>query len=314
MAARAVTRAVSAGRHEVRIRRPDKPLFPDGTTKADLAGYYERVAGTMLPHLAGRPLNLERYPDGIDGERIVQQRAGRYFPDWIRRVAVSREEAGQVEHVVAEEPATLVYLAGQACITLHPWLSRADRLDRPDRMVIDLDPADQPDTPTSPDDLRQVASGLGELLRDLGLLPFVMTTGSRGYHLVVPLRRGAGFETVRGFTRDVARVAVARDPRRLTIEQRKAARHGRIYLDVQRNAYAHTSVAPYAVRARTGAPVATPLTWEELADPAIRPDGWTLRSLPDRLERTGDPWRDIHAHAHPLGPARHRLDALLTDI
>src|SRR5919197_5771066 len=110
----------------VEITRPDKPLFPDGTSKADLARYYERVAEAMLPHIAGRPLNLERYPDGIDGQRIIQQRASEHFPEWIERVTVPKRD-GTVEHVVANEAATLVYLAGQACITLHPWLSRADR-------------------------------------------------------------------------------------------------------------------------------------------------------------------------------------------
>jgi bifunctional non-homologous end joining protein LigD len=116
----------------VKISRPDKPLFPDGTTKADLAGHYEAVADAMLPLLAGRPLNLERYPDGVGGERIMQQRAGRYFPDWIERVTVPKQ-GGTVEHVVASNADTLVYLAGQACITLHPWLSRAARALGPAR-------------------------------------------------------------------------------------------------------------------------------------------------------------------------------------
>jgi bifunctional non-homologous end joining protein LigD len=295
---------IRAGRRIVRVARPDKPLFPCGITKADLARYYAAVAPAMLPHVAGRPLNLERYPDGIDGPRIIQQQAGGHFPAWIRRVTV-RKQGGAVSHVVASDAATLVYLADQACIALHAWLSRADRLDHPDRLVFDLDPSGD-----TPDEVRQAAQVLGALLRDLELEPFAMTTGSRGYHVVVPLRRRADFDAARSFARDVARLAAARDPR-LTVEQRKAARGGRIFIDVMRNTYAHTAVAPYSVRARAEAPVATPLRWEELRQPATRPDRWTLRTLPGRLAKDGDPWADIRSSARTLASPRRRLENLL---
>jgi bifunctional non-homologous end joining protein LigD len=298
-----VSVAIRAGRRTVEISRPDKPLFP-GVTKADLARYYEAVADAMLPHLAGRPLNLERYPDGIEGQRIIQQRASDHFPDWISRVTVPKE-GGTVEHVVAAEPATLVYLANQAAITLHAWPSRADRLDRPDRLIVDLDPSDG-----TPADVRRAAIELGALLRDLGLEPFAMATGSRGYHVVVPLQRRLEFDAVRAFARDLARLAAERDPERLTVEQRKAKRGGRILLDVMRNAYAHTAVAPYAVRPRPGAPVATPLHWEELEDGELRPDRWTINAVLERLERDSDPWKDIGRAAKALGAARRRLDGL----
>jgi bifunctional non-homologous end joining protein LigD len=299
-----VTLEIRAGRRTVGITRPDKPLFPCGITKADLARYYEAVADAMLPHLAGRPLNLERFPDGIEGHRLVQQSAGKYFPGWIAR-AQTPKKGGSVEHVVARDAATLVYLAGQAALTLHRWLSRTDRLDRPDVLVVDLDPSD----PSS--DVRGAAVRFGALLRDLGLEPFAMTTGSRGFHVVAPLQRRADFDAVRAFARDLARLAAARDPEQLTVEQRKAKRGGRILVDVMRNAYGQTAVAPYSVRPRPGAPVATPLRWEELEDPQTRPDGWTLRTLPDRLERDGDPWRAIGRSARALGEPRRRLDALL---
>jgi bifunctional non-homologous end joining protein LigD len=214
---------------------------------------------------------------------------------------------GTVEHVVASDAATLVYLADQACITLHPWLSRADRLDRPDRMIFDLDPSGE-----APDEVRTAATELGALLRELGLEPFAMATGSRGYHVVVPLRRRADFQTVRGFARDVARVAIARDPR-LTVEQRRAARGGRILIDVMRNAYAHTAVAPYSVRARAGAPVAVPLRWEELLNPATRPDRWTLPTVPSRIAHDGDPWAEIQSPARTLPGPRRRLQKLLDE-
>jgi bifunctional non-homologous end joining protein LigD len=290
----------------VTISRPDKALFPDGITKADLAGYYEAVAPAMLPHLAGRPLNLERYPDGIEAQRIMQQRAGKHFPDWIERVTVPKE-GGTVEHVVASDADTLVYLADQACITPHAWLSRADRLNRPDRLIVDLDPSNG-----SPADVRRAARDMGDLLRHLELEPFAMTTGSRGFHVVVPLRRRADFDEVRAFARDLAQLAAERDPK-LTVEQRKAKRGGRILVDVMRNAYAHTAVAPYAVRARPGAPVATPLHWDELEDSKLRSDRWNIRTARERLERDGDPWADINGSARALGAARRRLDAALRE-
>jgi bifunctional non-homologous end joining protein LigD len=302
-----VSLAIRAGRRTVQVSRPDKPLFPSGITKADLARYYEAIAPVMLPHIAGRPLNLERYPDGIEGARIMQQRAGDHFLEWVGRVTVPKQ-GGTVTHVVASDAATLVYLAGQACITLHAWLCRADRLDRPDRMIFDLDPSDG-----FTEAVRAAALEIGGLLRELGLQPFAMTTGSRGFHITVALRRRAGFDEVRGFARDVARVAVARNPE-LTLEQRKAARRGRILVDVMRNAYGHTAVAPYSVRPRPDAPVATPLRWEELSQPATRPDRWTLRTVPGRLERDGDPWASIRSSGRTLGASQSRLQELLAEV
>lgn len=299
--------AIRVGRRSVEITRPDKPLFPSGETKQQLAAYYERVSDAMLPHLAGRPLNLERFPDGIDGPRIVQQHASAHFPSWIGRVRVPARK-GTVEHVLARDAATLVYLAGQACITFHRWLSRSDKLDKPDLLVVDLDPAT-----VRPAEVRRAARTFGALLRELGLDPWAMTTGSRGYHVVVPLVRREGFDDVRGFARDLAELAVAREPDAFTNEQRKAKREGKLLIDIQRNAYAHTAVAPYAVRPRPDAPVATPLHWDELDDAKTTADRWTLASIPARLESEGDPWRDIGKGAQTLTHARRALDQALAE-
>ncbi|MGN6168701.1 MAG: non-homologous end-joining DNA ligase [Solirubrobacteraceae bacterium] len=299
---------VRAGRRSVEISRPGKALFPCGITKADLASYYEQVARAMLVHIRGRPLNLERYPDGIEGERIMQQRAGRYFPAWVKRARVAKK-GGSVDHVVATDAATLVYLAGQACITLHPWLSRADRLYQPDRLIFDLDPSNG-----KPAEVLRAARTMFDLVRELGLQPWVMTSGSRGYHVTVPLRRGADFDATREFAREVATLASRREPRLFTTEQRKAKREGRILIDVMRNAYAHSAVAPYAVRARRGAPVATPLHPDELGERDTRPDRWTLRSLPPRLERDGDPWARIGSAAQTIGAARRRLQGAMDEL
>ena len=286
---------------DVQISRPDKVLIAPGVTKADLAGYYETVAPAMLPLIARRPLNFERFPDGIGGHRIFQQHAAKHFPPWVARVEVPAKD-GKVEHVVARDAATLVYLAGQACITFHAWLSRSDRLTRPDRLVIDLDPSSE-----DPEAVRRAALTIGEMLRELELVPWAMTTGSRGYHVVVPLQRRLEYDEVREFTREFAQLAAAREPAVFTVEQRKAKRGGKILLDVLRNAYGHTSVAPYSVRARPGAPVATPLHWEELEDQRTHPQRWTFESVPGRLERDGDPWREIDRGASSLTRARKLL-------
>lgn len=300
--------AIRAGRRTVEIGRPDKILFGPNINKADLAGYYERVSEAMLPHLARRPLNYERFPGGIDGQKIFQQHASGHFPDWIRRVSVPARN-GTVEHVVAADAATLVYLAGQACIAFHRWLSRSDSLERPDLLVIDLDPSVH-----DPDEIRRAALTFGALLRELGLEPWAMTTGSRGYHVVVPLQRRADFDAVRAFARDLAELAAAREPRTFTNQQRKAKREDKILIDIQRNGYAHTAVAPYSVRPRPGAPVATPLHWDELDERYTRADRWTIASVPERLERDGDPWREIARDAQTLTAARKRLDQLLAEV
>lgn len=294
---------VPAGRRTVRINRPDKVLFPgEGITKADLAEYYRTVARRMLPKLRGRPLMMERHPDGIDGPSFMHKDVPGHFPDWIHRAELPKE-GGTVTYVVCDDTATLVYLADQACITPHCWLSRADRPDHPDRLVFDLDPPGDDFTP-----VREAAGALHHLLEELKLPSAVMTTGSRGLHVVVPLDRRAPFDDVRDFARDVADLLAARQPDALTTAPRKQARRGRLYFDVQRNAYGQTAIAPYAVRARPGAPVATPLAWPEVDDPDLDAGRWTMKTVTDRLD--SDPWQDALRRGRSLAPARRRLAAL----
>jgi bifunctional non-homologous end joining protein LigD len=290
----------------VKLTRPDKVLFPtDEITKADLVDYYGRVAEAMVPHLRGRPLMLQRFPDGIDEDAIVQQAAPDYFPDWVRRAEMAKR-GGTVRHVVCEDTATLAYLAGQACITPHRWLSRIDHPDHPDLVVFDLDPSGS-DPEESFSTVRAAARSIGAVLESSGLVPFVQTTGSRGLHVVAPLDRGADFDAVRAFSRAVADVVAADDPQHLTTEQRKQKRHGRVYIDTMRNAYAQTAVAPYAARARPGAPVATPIDWRELSGKEMGPQRFTIRSVIRRLAQRNDPWTDLDGHAASLDAARHRF-------
>lgn len=291
---------LQVGRRKVEVKRAEKELFPrDGITKADLVEHYRRVAPRMLPELRGRPLMLERMPDGIDGDRFYQKEVSDYFPDWIQRATVAKE-GGEVTHVLCEDTATLVYLAGQACVTPHRWLSRADRPRRPDRLVFDLDPPG--------DDfeaVRGAAHRLHELLEELDLPSGLMTTGSSGLHVVVPLNRRDDADDVLAFARSVAQALAARYEKELTVEPRKDARKGRLYLDVARNGYAQTVVAPFAVRTRPGAPVAVPLGWDELDTPGLTARRWTVTDLGDRLDK--DPWAGLARHARGVIAAARRL-------
>ncbi len=288
----------------VEITHPDRVLFPGssaqaGITKRDLADYYGDVADTMLPHLRGRALNVQRFPRGIAEPGFLQQDFADSLPDWMGRVEVTKV-GGTVVHPVAERREALQWLANQNGVTLHAWQSRRRRLDSPDRLVFDLDPSDGDFAV-----VRATAHATAGVLRDLGLTCYVQVTGSRGLHVVVPLRAEADFDTARQFARDVAEVVVADDAAHRTLEARKEKRGGRVYLDIMRNAYAQTAVAPYSVRARAGAPVATPLEWDELDARGLRADRFTIRDLPRRLAGQRDPWADMSRHARSLtGPLR----------
>lgn len=267
-------------------------------TKGDLIGYYRGMAGRMLPYLRDRPLVMARYPDGITGERIFQKNVPAYFPAWVTRTEVKKQD-GTLLQVVCDKPATLVYLANQACVEFHTFLSRTGALERPDQLVFDLDP---------PDDehfgqVRRLALGLRALLEgELGLTAFVKTTGGKGLHVHVPLAARDDFDAVRRFARQVSEVLAAREPGRLTTQQRRDGRGDRVYADIMRNAYAQTVVAPYSVRARPGAPVATPLAWEELEDPGLTPLRFTLPTVGERLDRQdwSDPWAGLSRRRYGL--------------
>ncbi|MEU9118047.1 non-homologous end-joining DNA ligase [Streptomyces sp. NPDC048483] len=300
------TDSVRAGRRTVRLHRPDKVLFSDdGFTKADVVDHYRRVAAAMVPQLRGRPLMLERLPEGLGGPQFMQKDTPGHYPDWVRRAEVAKE-GGTVTHTVCDDKATLLFLADQACLTLHRWLSRADRPDTPDRLVFDLDPPG--------DDferVREAARWLRELLDELELPAVLMTTGSRGLHVTVPLDRNSDFATVRDFAQQAAEVLAARHPDHLTTAVRKQARGDRLYLDVQRNAYAQTAVAPWSIRAKPGAPVATPISWRQLEDRELTAQSWSLKDVASVVEQLRSrPWSRVPGRGRSLRAARKRLDAL----
>jgi bifunctional non-homologous end joining protein LigD len=289
---------VRAGRRAVPITHPDKVLFPrDGITKADLARYYADIAPFMVPHTRDRPVAMHVFPGGIDGRGHYAKNVQGHFPDWIPRATVAKR-GGTVTHVLANDAATLVYLAGQNVVTLHVWPARAGDPRRPDRLIFDLDP----ERGTDFADVRVAAREVGEALRDAGLVPYAMTSGSRGIHVVAPIRPGAEFPAAFRWAKDLADRLAAEHPDRLTTEFYKAKRGAPIFVDTRRNAYAQHAVAPYAVRPRDGAPVATPLHWEELDDPRLRPDKWSIRTVLERVRETGDPWKGIDRRRRSLRP------------
>lgn len=306
---RATERTVGA--RTLSLTNLDKVLYPEsGITKGDVADYYERIAETMLPYARGRVISMHRWPDGIEGEDFYQKEVPDHFPDWIRTATVEKE-GGTNRQVVIEDDATLVYLAQQACLTPHLWLSRADALRRPDRIVFDLDPSG--DWEESFPDVRWTARRLRDLLGQVGLEARVMTSGSRGLHLYVAVEGAADFDATKSFSRGVAELLARRHPDRLTTELRKEKRGGRIFLDYLRNEYAQTSVAPYALRARAGAPVATPLAWDELSRSGMGARAYTIENLFRRLGATDDPWADLEETAAHLSPARAALDELASE-
>lgn len=288
------------------ITHPDKVLFPDdGITKHDLAGYYEAIAPVMLPHLVGRPVTMERYPDGIGEEGFFQKSVTKGFPEWLERVEVPKK-GGTVHHPIIRDVQGLLWLANQNCITPHVWASRVPRLRHPDICILDLDP--------SVDDagqLRDGACAIRDLLASLGLRSWVKTSGSKGFHIAVGLDGEATAGTVSRFAGAIGALMTQRLPGLFTMEFAKADRGDRIYLDTGRNHPPSTFAAVYAVRARSGAPVSAPCTWHELESMRVHPRSFTLRTMRERVNDVGDLWADLLANPVSLAEPMARLERLL---
>ena len=288
---------------QIKLSHLDKVMFPqDRITKGELIEHYRAVADRMVPQLRDRPLAVARYPDGIEGSSFFQQSAPKHTPSWVR-TATLRKEEGEISHLLCQDAGTLVYLANQAAITVHTWLARVDRPERPDEVLFDLDPSSGDFA-----EVRDAARAVRGMLDELGLSSLVKTTGGRGLHVSVPVKRLYDADELRAFARSVCAVLTAREPDRYTTEIRKNKRAGRLFLDTTRNAYAQLIVAPYTVRAVPEARVATPLAWSELDDETLLPGRFTLRTMPDRLAEP-DPWSDPPAPAS-LGEARQRVGEL----
>jgi bifunctional non-homologous end joining protein LigD len=285
----------------VTITHPEKVLFPgDGITKGEMAAYYEMIAPRMLPHIRGRPVTMERYPRGIGEKGFMQKNVARGFPAWLERAEVPKK-GGTVRHPLVSDTRSLLWLANQNCITPHVSTSRAPDLYRPDVCVFDLDPSTD-----DPVRLREAALGLRSLLDELGLPSWIKTSGSKGYHIVVPVAPSdgkEGFGEAWRFADAVGRLLVQNDPVNLTLEFSKADRGERIFVDTGRNGYSATFAAVYAVRAKPGAPVSAPCRWEEVDRGTVGPRSFTMRTMAARADDVGDLWSDLHERGLPLGGA-----------
>ena len=293
---------MKVGKHSVEISNEDKVLFPEsGLTKKDIIAFYLEIANNLLPQLKNRPLMLQRFPNGISEKGFYQKDASDYFPDWIEKVELDKE-GGTVKHVLCNNKATLAYLCNQGTISFHSWLSTAAHPHYPDRFIIDLDPPS--------DEFSQVREGaffVKEALDELEITSFVMTTGSSGLHVVVPLDAKSDFGTSREFGKSIGEMLINKHPGTFTFERLIDKRGGQIYFDIQRNAYAQTAIAPYSLRPTATAPVATPLSWSELHDKKIQSRSFHIKNITKRLSSTSDPWKGMKRHAISAKRALHKL-------
>lgn len=288
------------------ITHPEKILFPgDGITKRELASYYEMIAPVMLPHLRRRPVTMERYHRGIAAPGFFQKDVSKGFPDWLERVEVPKKD-GTVHHPLANDTRSLLWLANQNSITIHVWPSRTPNLYNPDICIFDLDPSRDDEL----EPLRAAALNLRDLLAELGLPAWIKTSGSKGFHIAVPLDGKSDFGTVARFAHAIGTLMVKRYPEKLTQEFHKVDRGGRILVDTGRNGYSATYAATYTVRAKPGAPVSAPCTWEELERGEVGPRTFTLRTMAQRIADVGDLWADLLRKKRSLRRPIERLKKL----
>lgn len=287
------------------ITHPEKVLFPDdGITKGELAAYYEMIAPVMLPHIVRRPVTMERFPAGIAKKGFIQKDVSKGFPEWLQRVEVPKKD-GVVHHPIVTDTRSLLWLVNQNTITPHVWISRAPDVYYPDICIFDLDP--------SVDDagmLRAAALALREVLNELGLPSWVKTSGSKGFHIAVPLDGKADMGEVAGFAHALGALLVKRDPKNLTQEFHKVDRGIRILIDTGRNGWSATHAAAYAVRAKPGAPVSAPCTWEELEKGKVGPQTFTLRNMAARIADVADLWSGMRKRQRSLHRALTKLRGL----
>ncbi|MDX1596039.1 MAG: non-homologous end-joining DNA ligase [Nitrosopumilaceae archaeon] len=294
--------------HTIEISNKDKILFPKSKiTKLDLVDYYEKISPLLLPHLRNRPIVMQRFPDGIHSSGFYQKNVSDYFPKWISTIKL-RKKDGSVRHVLCQDKSTLLYIVNQACITPHIWLSKKGNIRKPDKLLFDLDPPSN--------DFGLVSYGakkINTLLDELELNSFVMTTGSRGLHVVVPIIPKHDFDTVRTFAKNIGDY-LEKTNKKLTTQTRKNKRKGRLFIDYLRNSYGQNSVAPYSIRAIEGAPVATPLEWDELNRKKINSQYYTIKNIFKRLKQKPDPWKDIGKKSKSIILARKKLDKMISKL
>ena len=296
----------------VKLSSPERVLFPDdGITKGDVFAYYERVADTLVPHLRDRPFTMKRYPHGITGEVFFQKQAPKHLPDWIptRQFRTWRREGGSrlVDFALVNSPEAVLFMVQNNCIDMNAWYSRVDKPHRPDFVLFDLDP------PDGGFELAiEVAQLIRELLDDVGLPGYVKTSGADGIHVVAPIARRATFEQTYAFAEQASRLLEQRHPGKITTEWLKKKREG-VLVDHRQNGWGKTIASVYSVRPKPGAPVSTPLHWDELT-PGVRPRDFSMEVALGRIERHGDLFAPILEDPRPLGSAAAKLERLVSKV
>jgi len=290
----------------MKVSHPERIVFPDdGITKGEVVAYYEQVAAAMLPHVEGRPLTVQRFPQGIGGSGFMQKNAPDHFPESIERIEVPKREGGTTRYPVLHDGEDIAYLANQGTITFHVWTCRAPVLDIPDRIIVDLDPLEG-----NVSQVREAAHRVRALLDPLGLPTIPVATGSKGYHLVAPVVADESAAALAGAMHSLGIWMAGQAPDLLTAEFRIEARAGRVFVDWLRNRPGQTAVAPWSLRPRRHAPVAMPLTWDEFDD--TPPDAWLIGTAVDRLDQP-DPLLDLVAHPTDAAPVVEAVGLLLAD-
>lgn len=280
--------------HNLTLSHLDKILFPESQiTKQDLITYYTKISPLFLPHVKDRLIVMQRFPRDIH-EGFFQKEVPDYFPSLIKRATIPLKKGSVQTLLLINTESDLIYLANQSVITMHPWLSNYQNPYYPTKLVFDLDPSPE-------SDIKQVRFAVREvkkMLEKYGLVTYLMTTGSRGYHVVAPIKPTHDFDTVHAFAKNIANTLAQQHPDDCTVTMSKSGRDGKVFIDYLRNAYGQTSVAPYCVRAQEGAPIATPLDWSELA--TTLPQKYRIKNIFKRLARKQDPWKNFEKNAQEL--------------
>lgn len=299
---------MKVGTQTIEIKNRDKIFFPSrNLTKGDVIDYYDDIADHMLPYLKDRPLTLSRFPDGIKDEGFYQKKTPDYFPGWITVMEVKKKEGGTIPQIICNDKATLVFLVNEGTLSFHPWQSKVPDLEKPNKMVFDLDPPKG--------NFEVVVKGARALHlileKELGLTSFVMTTGSKGLHIVVPIKTNFNFDIIRTYAEVISAFLAREYPDSFTTEVRKKKREGRLFIDYLRNAYAQTSITPYSLRALEGAPVATPLSWDELDKKGLTSQTYHFGNIFRRLSQTEEsPWKQFNKSRSDLGNRIEKLERL----
>lgn len=277
--------------HEIELSRLDKVLFPkSGITKKDVISYYEEMSSYILPHYKNRTLTMMRCPEGIEGQQFIQKKIPSYFPEWIKTYTVQTEE-DSTPLALVNNKSTLIYLANQACISFHLSLSKIDKFNYPAYLIFDFDPS----TPNLKL-LKSVVMRTKKLMEELSFIPFLQTTGSKGFHIYIPLKRDVTFEESRAFAHQCANHLAKEHPKEITTEFTKAKRGNKVLIDYARNTYGFNNIAPFSLRPIESAPLATPIHWDELEDEKLTPQSYNLKNIFKRLNKLDDPWKDMSKH------------------